>query len=83
MSIAGGQAGLVELRSDINATPTTVRAEGRAGSTGAVLIGVAINDDYTVVLCYMVPAGHYVRIVTTNITGTPTFTLSRQTEEDL
>lgn len=83
LSVAGGQAGLVQLLSDENSTPTTVRAEVRGSQTGTVSAGLAINDDSGAALEYMVPAGHYVKIIDSGITGSPTFTIAQQTEIDL
>jgi|SRR5882672_9046137 len=72
--------GLVELRSDTAATPTTVRSSGRNQFNVTGILGVGGNSITTAQLSYLVPPGHNVRLVTTNTTGTPTFTLKDQTE---
>lgn len=82
-SVTGGQQGLVQLLSDSNATPTTARAQGRGGQTGTLSIGLTVQDDTVAIVKYLVPAGDYVIIKTTNVTGTPTYTFEVQTEEDL
>jgi len=46
-------------------------------------IGLNTLQDQIYVLKHTVPAGDYVRLVTTNNTGTPTFTLTQQKEIDL
>lgn len=82
-SITGGQAGLVQLLCDSSSAPTTVVCQGRGGQTGSLSIGLTVTDDTVAILQHMVPAGHYCRIVTQNVTGVPTFTFERQIEEDL
>lgn len=67
----------VELRSDINNPPTTVRSIVRNDpGTDAGVNGVGA------VLSYIVPAGHFVSLVTVT-TGTPTISLDAQTERRL
>lgn len=89
LTITGGstQTGRVELRSDNSATPSTTRCqiEGSAGLTGTVVVGVAINntDIVEAVLIHIVPPGQKVRLVTTNVTGTPTFSITGSSEVSL
>lgn len=83
LSLAGGQVGTVQLLSDSNSTPTTVICEAKNGNTGTLTIGLNTLQDQIYVLTHIVPAGDYVRLVTTNNTGTPTFTLTQQKEIDL
>jgi len=80
LTLTSGQAGLVQLLIDSFSPPTTVVAQGRSGTTGTLSLTLTHNDDYTVVLSGWVLPGNYVRINTTNVTGTPTFTLERSTE---
>jgi hypothetical protein len=80
VSIAGGQAGRVELRSDASSPPVTVRARLAGGSTGAVVVGVAITDIMEGELSYVVPAGDNVQLTTVDEVGTPTYTLVVVTE---
>lgn len=73
----GTNTGYVELRSDSNSTPTTVRCKtGRLFTLG---VGLSINEthDHQAVLVHLVPPGDYVKLVTT---GTVTATLTHQTE---
>lgn len=77
LSLSGGQAGTVYLRyADDTGFTTNVKEVGRFASsnTGALTIGLALNQIATGTLSGLVPAGKYVRIVTENNTGTPTFT---------
>lgn len=77
---AGGEEGLVELMSDAASTPTIVRVSGINGNTGTVDIATSVVSSDTVILTYLVPAGDYVRLITTNLVGNPDFTLIHQTE---
>jgi len=80
LSLVTGQAGRVELRSDTSNPPTTVRARVAGGSTGTLAVGLAIADIAEGPLAYIVPAGHYVNLVTVNETGTPTYSITSQVE---
>lgn len=81
LSLSGGQAGRVELRCDTNNPPTTVRGPRVAGgSTGTLAVGLNIVDMVEGGLTFRVPPGWWVSIVPVNETGTPTFTLTNQTE---
>lgn len=82
-SLTGGQAGQVQLLSDSNATPTTVRATIANQNTSGLTIGLTVVNNQTATLTYLVPAGHYVKLVSSNTTGTPTYTFVSQTEEVL
>lgn len=83
LSLAGGQAGRVELRSDASNPPTTVRQRVAGGLTGTVVVGVAMSDTAEGTMTYLVPAGHYVLLQSVNETGTPTYSLPAQVEEIL
>ena len=80
LSLVGGEAGRIELRSDAASPPTIVQSRVAGGSTGTVVIGVAIGDIVEAVLIYLIPEGHNVNLTTVNETGTPTYTLTRVTE---
>lgn len=82
-SLTGGQAGQVQLLSDANNPPTTVRATIANQNTSTLTIGLTVINNQTATLSYLVPAGHYVKLVSTNTTGTPTYTMVSQTEEVL
>lgn len=71
--------GRIELRSDTANPPTTNRCQARSQwkVTGAL---TTMLDEQDVVLTYLVPAGHFVDLVSTTENGAPTFTLVVQTE---
>lgn len=82
-SLTGGQAGQVQLLSDASNPPTTVRATIANQNTSSLTIGLTVVNNQTATLPYLVPIGHYVKLVSTNTTGTPTYTMVAQTEETL
>lgn len=71
------QESRVELRSDMNATPTTVRGQISLATGGSLVIGLSLSDAQTQQLCYLVPPNHNVRLVTP---GTATITMVNQNE---
>lgn len=79
-SLSGNQDGKVELMCDANATPTTVRATVQNRNSVAIAIALTIVNEQTAQLSYLVPAGHYVRLISTQTTGSPTITLINQAE---
>lgn len=82
-SLAGAQDGKVELRSDANSTPTTVRAVAQNRNSVALAIALTVINEQTTTLVYLVPAGHYVRLVSTQTAGTPAFAIISQVEIEL
>lgn len=80
ISLVAGQAGRVELRSDSSNPPATVRARVAGGISGTLSVGLVVSDTAEGPLSYIVPAGHYVQLVSVNEVGTPTFTLPAQVE---
>lgn len=82
-SLTGGQTGTVQLLSDASNPPTTVRATIGNQNTSTLTIGLTIVNNQTATLSYLVPIGQYVKLVSANVTGTPTFTMIAQTEEVL
>lgn len=82
-SLSGGQAGQVQLLSDAANPPTTVRSTIANQNTSALTIGLTVVNNQTATLSYLVPIGHYVKLVSTNTTGTPTYTMVAQAEEVL
>lgn len=83
ITLTAGQAGRIELRSDSSNPPTTVRARVAGGITGTLVVGATLTDINEKTLTYLVPAGHFVQIVSVNETGTPTYSLGAQVEEVL
>ena len=71
------QAGTVELRSDTNATPTTVRASVMNDMSITLGIGIGVTNKERSILMYLVPANHNVRLVTS---GSAAMSLVHQTE---
>lgn len=80
--LAGSATATVELISDANATPTTVRARASVGQQVGLAVSVAITDSNVIPLSYIVPAGHYVLLKSTT-TGTASTSIVAQTEETL
>ena len=76
LSLAGGQTGKVELKyADDSAFTTNVVTVNPAsnGNTGTLTIGLGLTQLGTATVCGMIPANKYYRLVTTSVTGTPTF----------
>lgn len=82
-SLIGGQAGQVQLLSDASNPPTTIRATIANQNTSGLTIGLTVVNNQTAMLTYLVPSGHYVKLVSTNTTGTPSYSMVSQTEEVL
>lgn len=80
LSLAGGQAGRIELRCDANNPPTTSRGRVAGGSTGTLAVGLNIVDTVEGQLTFKVPPGWWVSLVTVNEAGTPTYSLTSQAE---
>lgn len=84
VTLAGGQAGYVEILSDSANPPTTSR--GRIAGctlTGTVVVGVSLTSTVDGALSYLVPTGDYVLIRAVSTTGSPTLTLAASTEQTL
>lgn len=67
--------------SDASNPPTTVRATIANQNTSALTIGLTVVNNQTGQIIYVCPATHYMKLVSTNTTGTPTYTMVAQTEE--
>lgn len=76
-SLSGGQNGTVELRSDSGSTPTAVRCQAYNENSVALAIALTAVNNQRTVLSHLVPAGHYVRLVSS---GNATISLVNQTE---
>ena len=74
-TLLSGDDGVIDLRSDTAATPTTVRCSHRLRifQSLGVTVGTQVVDRGTLV--YLVPAGHNVRLVSTTLVAAPTFAL--------
>lgn len=76
LSLSGGAAGKVTLQYADNNTFTTNLvsvSEGTTSNTGTLTIGLALSQIGTAIVKGIVPANKYYRLLTTNITGTPTY----------
>ena len=80
ITITGGQAGRIELRSDSSNPPTTVRGRVAGGATGTAVVGLALTDTAEDTISYIVPTGHFVLLQSVNETGTPTYSITSQVE---
>lgn len=83
ISLTTGQTGTVYLRyADDSGFTTNVIEVCRFvnGNTGTLTIGLALTQNGTGTLSGVIPAGKYVKLVTENNTGTPTFTYRRAQE---
>lgn len=83
LSLITGQTGLVTLQyADNSGFTTNVKTvhPARNGNTGTLTIGLALGQTVTMSLVGMIPAGKYVKIITTNVTGTPAFTMQNAQE---
>lgn len=77
LNLTGGAAGTATLQyADDSAFTTNVKTivGGIGSNTGTLTIGLALSQTTTVTLSGFIPIGKYVKIVTANTTGTPTFT---------
>lgn len=83
LTLTSGQSGRVELLSDTANPPTTVRARIAGGNTGTLTIGLNTSDVTEGALSYLIPPGHCVLLQSVNETGTPTYSITAQTETTL
>lgn len=78
ISLAGGANGQVALRTYSDSSCTTdgqTIQRGKAGLTGTVVIGLAMNNPSTVSLGGIITRGRYGKLETSNLVGTPTYTM--------
>lgn len=80
--LAGTSVAEVQLLSDSSNPPTTIRKRARLSSGVGVAVAVAITQQQSIPLDYLVPAGHYVRLVAST-SGTSSNSISDQIEEVL
>lgn len=77
ISLTTGQTGTVALKyADDQAFTTNVKTvqSSANGNTGSLTIGLNLTQTATASVTGIIPAGKWVELVTTNTTGTPTFT---------
>jgi hypothetical protein len=77
LSLTSGQTGSVALYSDANSSPSTLRARVTNTNTGTLAVGLNLVNSQESVLSYLVPAGHYVKLVSS---GTATISITYQSE---
>lgn len=77
--LAGASTATVTLLSDAANPPTTERARDEAVSSVGLAVSLALTTSNTAPLTYLVPAGHWVRLVST-VTGTGTTAIVSQVE---
>jgi hypothetical protein len=80
--LAGTSTSTVTLLSDAANPPTTERARVEATSGVGLSVSIALTTSNTAPLIYIVPPGHYVRLVST-VSGTGATSITSQTEETL
>lgn len=76
LSLAGGQTGRVTLQyADNSGFSTNVVTVNPAvnGNTGTLTVGLGLTQVGTATVCGFIPAEKYYRLLTTNVTGTPTY----------
>lgn len=76
ISLTTGQTGKVTLQYADNtgfSTNVVTVQSATNGNTGSLTIGLNLSQVYTAALSGIVPAGKFYRLVTTNVTGTPTY----------
>lgn len=83
LTLSGGQAGRMELLSDVANPPTTIRCRVAGGATGTGVVGLTVTDTAEGGLCYLIPVAHFVLLRSVNETSTPTYSLTTQSEEVL
>lgn len=83
LTLVTGQAGAVFLEyADNSGMSTNLHTVARSSNanTGTLSIGLALTETVTGTLSGDIPAGKYVRLRTSNVIGTPTFTAQEQQE---
>lgn len=80
--VAGTSTATVVLLCDASNPPTTERGRVEASSSVGLAVSIALTTTNTAPLSHVVPAGHYVRLVST-VSGTGSNTIISQVEETL
>lgn len=80
--LIGTSTATCTLLSDAATTPTTERGRVAAESGVGITVTIAMTTSNTAPLSYIVPAGHYVRLVS-SVTGTGAVSIVSQVEEVL
>ncbi len=80
--LAGTSTATVTLLSDAANPPTTERGRVEASSAVGLAVSIALTTSNTAQLSYIVPAGHWVRLVESK-SGTGSTAIVSQVEETL
>jgi hypothetical protein len=83
LTLTGGAVGRCELLVGPTNPPTISMGRVAGGSSGTLSIGLNLIDTSEAVLSALVPIGYYVELVTTNETGTPTYTITKVMERNM
>lgn len=81
ITVGGTCTGTVALLSDVNTPPVANRGQALLSLGGVIVVGLTITESKETPLCYIVPAGHVVRLSTAVVAGSPTFSITQQVEE--
>ena len=77
----GGFTGLSSLDSDSGCTTDGQTVQrGKTGLTGTVVVGISMNNPGSVSLGGIITRGRYVKLETSNLSGTPTYTMAATQE---
>ncbi|UYW34471.1 hypothetical protein [Methylorubrum extorquens] len=80
--LVGSSTATVILLSDASTPPTTERGRVEASSSVGLAVSVALTTSNTAPISYIVPAGHWVRLVST-VSGTGSTAIVSQVEATL
>ena len=86
LSLTSGAEGAVTLTSYTNSSCTTGAVDivsGSSAQTGALVVGLGINQKGPVALNGMAPSGRWIKIATTNTVGSPSFAIRAAQQEVL
>ncbi len=76
LTLIGGQAGHIDVLVGPTSTPTTVVGSVPCENTGAVVVGVNSTVTTGGAVSFIVRPSDFVKVTTTNMTGTPNYTLA-------
>lgn len=81
INLSGGESGRVEILSDASNPPTTIRGSTPAGITGTAVLGLALATVGGGQLCVTARPNDFVLLRSVDVTGTPAYTITRQSED--
>lgn len=79
-TLGGTCEGTADLRSDAASPPVTSLGLEGLGASGTLVIGITLTSGQTTQICGKILPNHNARIVTTTVSGSPSFTLVGQRE---